>query len=118
MDELKKHVKELHPMHDTNIDNFCSHFDDKTQKQCSKHFSLFRNQHKHDTVLERCTDLTTNALETFNSCVDITIRERRAFKETMHSSYRELNHLQSGQHENEKPMEPAHKVPAIPVNIV
>ncbi len=30
-----------------------------------KHFSLFHNQHKHDTVLDRCADLTTNALETF-----------------------------------------------------
>jgi len=31
MDELKQHVKGLHPMHDTNIDNFCSHFDEKTE---------------------------------------------------------------------------------------
>jgi len=92
LDELKRHVKDLHPMHDTKMDYFCSHFDEKTKEQCSKHFSLFHNRHKHDTVLDRCADLTTNALETFESCVDVTIRERRAFKETMHLSYREPNH--------------------------
>lgn len=30
MDDLKMKVKDLHPMHDTNLDYFCSKFDEKT----------------------------------------------------------------------------------------
>ena len=56
--------------------------------------------------MDRCADLTTNALETFEPCVDITIRERRAFKETMHLSQKELYPSVSKDYKEEKPIAP------------